>query len=254
MFRRLSSGLRASSGGDRASETPSRASEPPAPPTLVKIALLGDSQVGKTCLMTRYVEGSFDDTQLHTQGVNFMEKTVALGENLEVSFSIWDIGGDADSESMLPLVCNDANAVLLMFDLTRPETLDSIRGWHRKLRALNKYAIPLLVGCKYDSLLELPIDQHMHICNMSRRYAAAITAPLIFCAPSVPINVSNIFKVVLIRLFGLHPAVPILKQPGEPWIIYERDASEAAALYAEMAEPIGSTPVRGSAAAAAALS
>ena len=38
-------------------------------PTLVKVALLGDAQVGKTSLMVRYVEGAFDETQLHTQGV-----------------------------------------------------------------------------------------------------------------------------------------------------------------------------------------
>ena len=46
--------------------------------------------------------------------------------------------GHKDSGSMLPLVCNDAAAILLVFDLTRPETLDGIREWHRKARALNK--------------------------------------------------------------------------------------------------------------------
>merc|ERR550514_2191313 len=92
-------------------------------PTTVKVALIGDAQVGKTCLMMRFVEGTFDETQLHTQGINFMEKSIAL-DGQEVTFSIWDIGGGADSESMLPLVCNDAAAVLLLFDLSRPETLD----------------------------------------------------------------------------------------------------------------------------------
>lgn len=212
----------------------------------MKVALIGDSQVGKTCLMTRYVEGSFDETQLHTQGVNFMEKTVQL-ESHEVTFSIWDIGGHTSSETMLPLVCNDAAAVLLMFDLTRPETLDSIREWHRKARALNKCAMPLLIGCKYDLLLDLPSEEHAHMCNLSRRFAAAINAPLIFCAPSVPINVTNVFKVILIRLFGLAPAVPILRQPGEPWIIYERVPGEARELYAEPSD-VEAGDVRGTAA------
>ena len=135
--------------------------------SLVKVALLGDSQVGKTSLMMRYVEGSFDETQVHTQGVNFMEKSIAL-DGQAVTFSIWDIGG-ADSESMLPLVCNDAVAILFMFDLTRPETLDSVREWHRKARALNKCALPMLVGCKYDGLLEMPPDAHANICQISRR-------------------------------------------------------------------------------------
>ena len=108
----------------------------PAPPPLIKIALLGDANVGKTSLMVRYVENEYDETQLPTQGVNFMERTVRLQQH-EVTFSIWDIGGGKDNESMLPLVCNDAAALLFMFDLARLETLDSIREWHKKARGLN---------------------------------------------------------------------------------------------------------------------
>jgi GTP-binding protein of the ras superfamily involved in termination of M-phase len=186
-------------------------------PALVKVALLGERGVGKTSLMARYVEGTFDETQLHTQGVNFMEKSVTLGGQ-EVTFSIWDIGGGTDSESMLPLVCNDAAAVLLMFDLGRPETLDSIREWHRKARALNSCFVPFLVGCKYDRGLETP-GQLERLGDLARRLAAAINAPLVFCAPSIPINVANIFKVILVRLFGLAPAVPIYSAPGQPLCI-----------------------------------
>ena len=205
-------------------DAPARSAESslPAQPALIKVALLGDAGVGKTSLMVRYVEGGFDQTQLPTQGINFMERSISLDAN-EVVFSIWDIGGHADSESMLPLVCNDAAAVLLLFDLSRPETLDSVREWHRKLRALNKSAMPVLVGCKYDQLLAAPADEHALMCRAARRFAHAVSAPLVFCAPSVPINVSNIFKVILIRLFGLAHAVPQLRHPGEPLLIYEPD-------------------------------
>ena len=155
--------------------------------TLVKVAMVGDSQVGKTSLMERFCEATFDETQLHTQGVNFMERSVTLSGQ-DVTFSIWDIGGHTDSESMLPLVCNDAAALLLLFDLTRPETLDAIRDWHRKARALNKCAMPFLVGCKYDLLLEQPVEEQLHMVSIARRFAAAVDAPLIFCAPSVPVS------------------------------------------------------------------
>ena len=215
--------------GRRSVETPAKSAasalaRPPAP-TLIKVGLLGDTLVGKTSLMARFVEGTFDETQLPTQGVNFMEKGISLGGQ-DVTFSIWDIGGHADSEAMLPLVCNDAAALLLVFDLTRPETLDSLREWHRKARSLNKCAMPLLVGCKYDGLLDVPTADHAHVCSAAKQFAAAIDAPLIFCAPSVPINVANIFKVLLTRLFGLAPAVPVLRQPGEPLLIYETNQEE----------------------------
>lgn len=195
---------------------------PQLPPnrTLIKVALLGDEGVGKTSLMVRFIEGAFDQAQFSTQGINLMERTVALGSQ-DIMFTIWDVGGHSDSESVLPLVCNDAAVVLLLFDLSRPETLDSVREWHRRARALNKCALPFLVGCKYDKLLSAPPREHALVCRAAQEFAYAINAPLAFCAPSLNVNVSNIFKVILIRLFGLAHKVPQHYQPGEPLLIYE---------------------------------
>lgn len=53
---------------------------------------VGDSQIGKTSLMVKYVEGTFDEDFIQTLGVNFMEKTISLRNN-EITFSIWDLGG-----------------------------------------------------------------------------------------------------------------------------------------------------------------
>uniref|UniRef100_A0A7S0J1F9 Septum-promoting GTP-binding protein 1 n=1 Tax=Calcidiscus leptoporus TaxID=127549 RepID=A0A7S0J1F9_9EUKA len=199
-------------------------------PPLIKVALLGDSQVGKTSLMVRYVEGGFDQTVLATQGINFMEKTVSLRGH-EVTFSIWDIGGHKDYESMLPLVCNDAAAILLMFDLTRNETLDSIRDWHRKARERNKCAMPMLVGVKFDQLCELPAEEQRHVAFKARQFADAIDAPLIFCSPAVPIHVTDVFKVLLIQLFGLNSAVQQRHQLGEPLLEYVGRRSSADLAY-----------------------
>lgn len=209
------------------------------PPPLIKVALLGDTQVGKTSLMYRYVEGTFDDTQLQTQGVNFMEKTVNM-QGQKAVFSIWDIGGHEDFNSMLPLVCNDAVALLLVFDLTRHETLESIREWHRKARQWNKCAIPFLIGAKYDQLVEgCGAEEHAHVAVAAQKFAAAIDAPLLFCATSVPINVSNIFKVILIRLFGLQSAVPQIVRLGQPLLIYQPDDIAAASRRASSSSSAG---------------
>mmetsp|Transcript_10756 Transcript_10756/g.31188 ORF Transcript_10756/g.31188 Transcript_10756/m.31188 type:complete len:230 (-) Transcript_10756:137-826(-) len=156
---------------------------------------------------------------LPCQGVNFMEKSVSLRGH-EVTFSIWDIGGHKDFESMLPLVCNDAAAMLLLFDLSKPETLDSIRVWHQKARERNKCAMPLLVGCKFDLMLEAPVEEQQHVLWMSHQFAKAINSPLIFCAPSVPINVTNVFKMILINLFHLERSVAQLTRLGQPVILY----------------------------------
>lgn len=58
--------------------------------------------------------------------------------NTEITFSIWDLGGQREFVSMLPLVCNDAVAILFMFDLSRKSTLNSIKEWYRQARGFNK--------------------------------------------------------------------------------------------------------------------
>ncbi|KAG9326522.1 hypothetical protein KVV02_007671 [Mortierella alpina] len=59
---------------------------------VIKVGMVGDSQIGKTSLMVKYVEGSFDEDYVQTLGVNFMEKTISI-RNTEITFSIWDLGG-----------------------------------------------------------------------------------------------------------------------------------------------------------------
>ena len=85
---------------------------------VVKVGMVGDTQIGKTSLMVKFVEGTFDEDYIQTLGVNFMEKTVGI-RNANISFSIWDLGGQREFINMLPLVCNDAAAILFMFDLSR---------------------------------------------------------------------------------------------------------------------------------------
>lgn len=123
---------------------------------VIKVGMVGDSQIGKTSLMVKYVEGSFDEDYIQTlgqdalsltlhfsilmsrvTGVNFMEKTISV-RRTTITFSIWDLGGQREFVNMLPLVCNDAVAILFMFDLSRKSTLNSVKEWYRQARGFNK--------------------------------------------------------------------------------------------------------------------
>ena len=104
---------------------------------VIKVGMVGDSQIGKTSLMVKYVEGSFDEDYIQTLGVNFMEKTISV-RRTTITFSIWDLGGQREFVNMLPLVCNDAVAILFMFDLSRKSTLNSVKEWYRQARGFNK--------------------------------------------------------------------------------------------------------------------
>ncbi|KAF2011488.1 P-loop containing nucleoside triphosphate hydrolase protein [Aaosphaeria arxii CBS 175.79] len=187
---------------------------------VIKVGMVGDAQIGKTSLMVKYVEGSWDEDYIQTLGVNFMEKTISI-RNTEITFSIWDLGGQREFVNMLPLVCNDAVAILFMFDLTRKSTLNSIKEWYRQGRGFNKTAIPFLVGTKYDHFVNFPREEQEEISNQAKRFAKAMKASLIFSSTSHSINVQKIFKIVLSKAFDLKCTIPEIENIGEPLLLYQ---------------------------------
>lgn len=167
-----------------------------------------------------------------------MEKSIILRDT-EITFSIWDLGGQKEFLSMLPLVCNDAIALFFMFDLTRKSTLLSIKEWYRQARLLNRVssfnllfkfhlfiilyrqtAQAFLVGTKYDIFSQLPPEEIEEVDKMARKYAKAMKAPLIFSSASHSINVQKIFKIVLAKVFDLKSTVAEITNVGEPLLIY----------------------------------
>jgi len=183
--------------------------------------MVGDSGIGKTSLMVKYVEGNFNEDYIQTLGVNFMQKTIQL-KNAEITFSIWDLGGQQEYLHMLPLVCNDAVALLFMFDLSRKSTLTSIKNWYKQARLLNKNATPFLVGTKYDYFAKMNKDEAKEITLQARRFAGAMKAPLIFCSASASINIHKLFKIVLSKVFQLKCTVPEITTVGHPIIEYTK--------------------------------
>lgn len=185
----------------------------------IKVGMIGDSQIGKTSLMVKYVEGTFNEDYVQTLGVNFMQKTIKL-KNTDIVFTIWDLGGQKEYLHMLPLVCNDAIALLFMFDLSRKSTLTSIKNWYKQARVLNKTAPPFLVGTKYDYFITMKEEDQEEITTQARRFAKAMKAPLIFCSSSHGINIHKIFKIVLAKAFDLKCNVEKITQQGQPIIEY----------------------------------
>ncbi|KAI9235737.1 MAG: P-loop containing nucleoside triphosphate hydrolase protein [Podila humilis] len=185
---------------------------------VIKVGMVGDSQIGKTSLMVKYVEGSFDEDYVQTLGVNFMEKTISI-RNTEITFSIWDLGGQREFVNMLPLVCNDAVAILFMFDLSRKSTLNSIKEWYRQARGFNKTAIPFLVGTSTTTF-------HILQGGARRGYqAGAQVCPSHEGAPNLLLDLTldqraKIFKIVLSKAFDLKCTIPEISEAGAPILEY----------------------------------
>ncbi|CAO3644584.1 unnamed protein product [Mucor fragilis] len=199
------------SGADGSSPTTS---------VVLKMGIIGDAQIGKTSLMIKYAEGAYDTEYTQTLGVNFMEKTILIRQ-AEITFSIWDLGGQKEFASMLPLVCSDAVAILFTFDLSRKSTLNSLREWYRQARGLNKSAVPLLVGTKYDEFVNLSDADQEEITRQARKYAKVMKAPLVFCSTAESINVQKIYKIVLAKVFDLNCTLAEISDIGGPILEYK---------------------------------
>lgn len=122
------------------------------------------------------------------------------------------VSGQRDFRSMLPIVCADSAVIFYMFDLTRKTTLSNVKQWFKQCSALNRKAYPFLVGTKYDAFLRLDKKEQELITKVARRYAKVMKSPLIFCSAADDVNVRQIFKVVLGRVFRLMEKMRIPKK------------------------------------------
>ncbi|CAG2226473.1 unnamed protein product [Mytilus edulis] len=116
-----------------------------------KVMLIGDSGVGKTCLLVRFKDGAFlSGSFISTVGIDFRNKVVDV-EGTKVKLQIWDTAGQERFRSITRAYYRDANALLLLYDVTNKASFDNIRAW---LGEINEYAqedvVIMLLGNKAD--------------------------------------------------------------------------------------------------------
>ena len=101
-----------------------------------KVVLLGDSGVGKTCIISRYISGTFDENSATTNGASYCSKNVnyeKLGKNLLLD--IWDTAGQEKYKALTKFFYKDAAVCILVYDITRKETFDNLKNfWYSQLK------------------------------------------------------------------------------------------------------------------------
>ena len=95
--------------------------------------IIGNSGVGKSCLLLRYAENSFNENFFNTIGVDFKLKTVKH-ENDVIKLQIWDTAGQESFRSVTRIFYKGANVVFLCFDLTREDTFNNLQNWLNDIR------------------------------------------------------------------------------------------------------------------------
>ncbi|XP_046680102.1 ras-related protein Rab-37 isoform X2 [Homalodisca vitripennis] len=118
---------------------------------ICKVMLLGDSGVGKTCLLVRFRDNLFlSGNFISTVGIDFRNKVVAVDET-KVKLQIWDTAGQERFRSVTHAYYRDAHALLLLYDVTNKTSFDNIRAWLGEIR---EYAqddvVIMLLGNKAD--------------------------------------------------------------------------------------------------------
>lgn len=117
---------------------------------LFKIILIGDSNVGKTCLVQNFKSGTFSDKQQNTIGVDFTVRTVDI-EGRKVKMQVWDTAGQERFRTITQSYYRSAHGAMIAYDITRQSTFDSVTQWIKEVELYGAANIVLvLIGNKSD--------------------------------------------------------------------------------------------------------
>ena len=99
----------------------------------LKIILVGDSAVGKTSILSRYIDNLFDENTKCTINIGIKTKLIDIDENTSVKMNIWDTAGQERYRSMTKQYYNNCQGAIFVFDLTKKKTFESLPQWIKEL-------------------------------------------------------------------------------------------------------------------------
>lgn len=117
---------------------------------LFKLLLIGDSGVGKTCVLFRFSDDAFNTTFISTIGIDFKIKTVELNGK-KIKLQIWDTAGQERFHTITTSYYRGANGIMLVYDITNPKSFDNISKWLRNIEEHASEDVErMLLGNKCD--------------------------------------------------------------------------------------------------------
>eukprot|EP00455_Lapot_gusevi_P057723 TRINITY_DN990_c0_g2_i1.p1 TRINITY_DN990_c0_g2~~TRINITY_DN990_c0_g2_i1.p1 ORF type:complete len:209 (+),score=71.04 TRINITY_DN990_c0_g2_i1:88-714(+) len=125
---------------------------------LIKLLLIGDSGVGKSCLLLRFSDDSFTTSFITTIGIDFKIKTIEL-DGKRIKLQIWDTAGQERFRTITTAYYRGAMGILLVYDCTDEQSFSNIRNWIRNIEqhaadSVNK----ILIGNKCDMTEEKAVS------------------------------------------------------------------------------------------------
>jgi Ras-related protein Rab-1A len=117
---------------------------------LFKILIVGDSSIGKSCMLLRFADDTFNDTYISTIGVDFKIRTIDLN-NKTIKLQIWDTAGQERFRTITSSYYRGAHAIIIVYDITDKTSFEHVRTWMCECdRYASETVIRMLVGNKCD--------------------------------------------------------------------------------------------------------
>lgn len=155
---------------------------------LFKLLLIGDSGVGKSCLLLRFADDTYTESYISTIGVDFKIRTVEL-EGKTIKLQIWDTAGQERFRTITSSYYRGAHGIIVVYDVTDPESFSNVKQWlHEIDRYANENVNKLLVGNKSDLADKKEVDY-----QTAKAYADELNIPFLETSAKNATNVEQAF-------------------------------------------------------------
>ena len=159
----------------------------------IKVALLGSSGVGKTCIIKKYTENKFSEDTQSTSGVSYSQKFLEI-ENIKVLLDLWDTAGQEKYRSLGRHFYKDAYIVILVYDITNLQSFKDLEEiWYKDLKTFGeKYTVLAVVGSKSDCFIDEEVSE-----ETARNYAKEINAIFMLTSAKQGTNIDLLFETLV---------------------------------------------------------
>mmetsp|Transcript_17155 Transcript_17155/g.17832 ORF Transcript_17155/g.17832 Transcript_17155/m.17832 type:complete len:203 (+) Transcript_17155:33-641(+) len=160
-----------------------------------KLVILGDIAVGKSSIAQRFVNGKFGTLHEPTIGALFLTKKINI-QNYIAKFEIWDTAGQERYHALTPMYYRNANAAVVVFDVTNPQSYERAQKWVAELlEKANSGIIIALCGNKVD------LDENRKVNPEEvKRYADQIGSFYIEVSAKINLNIDKMFEDIANKL------------------------------------------------------
>eukprot|EP00316_Scyphosphaera_apsteinii_P013285 CAMPEP_0119318470 /NCGR_PEP_ID=MMETSP1333-20130426/46520_1 /TAXON_ID=418940 /ORGANISM="Scyphosphaera apsteinii, Strain RCC1455" /LENGTH=216 /DNA_ID=CAMNT_0007324651 /DNA_START=35 /DNA_END=685 /DNA_ORIENTATION=+ len=169
----------------------------------IKIILLGDSAVGKSKLVERFLMNNYQPRQLSTYALTLFRHVAHVGDE-DVNCDFWDTAGQERFNSMHPAYYHRAHACIMCFDVTRKQTYKNLPAWYKELR---EYRPNIPVICVANK-----IDVDTKVTQKEFAFPKKHNMQLFFCSASDGTNVVAAF------IQAIESAVEYSKKPSDDFV------------------------------------